>query len=236
MSFTWLGCVAGIFLAFTCIRGYRRGFIKEIVAVILMFCSISLVWMVNPYVNTFIKENTPVYETVQKNCQNLVEEKFQESSSGEGDAKEALLESLALPESMKNDLRENNTVETYRSLAVTSFTDYVSDYLALTVVNALSFLLSYLLVTVLVRTIVYALDLIAKLPILRGVNRIVGVAAGLVKGVLIVWIVLLALTLLCSTKFGGEAMTLIQKDSFLSFLYEHDVFIQIFTGIFYGNA
>jgi hypothetical protein len=137
---------------------------------------------------------------------------------------------------MKNDLRENNTVETYRSLAVTSFTDYVSDYLALTVVNALSFLLSYLLVTVLVRTIVYALDLIAKLPILRGVNRIVGVAAGLVKGVLIVWIVLLALTLLCSTKFGGEAMTLIQKDSFLSFLYEHDVFIQIFTGIFYGNA
>jgi uncharacterized membrane protein required for colicin V production len=236
MNYTWLGCVAIVFLAIACIQGYRRGFVKEAVSVILMFCSLTLVWVVNPYVNSFLKENTSVYESVQESCRNLVESKLQESSSEQSDVRESLLDNLALPETMKNNLKENNTVETYQSLAVTSFTDYVSNYLALTVTNGLSFLLSYLLVTILVRTIVYALNLIAKLPILRGVNRIAGVAVGLVKGVLIVWIVLLAVTLLCSTQFGTEAMTLIRKDTFLSFMYDHDVFIKIFTGIFYGNA
>ena len=39
-----------------------------------MIISFLLVWVINPYVNTFVREYTPVYNIVQSNCQELVME------------------------------------------------------------------------------------------------------------------------------------------------------------------
>ena len=61
MTLTWAGVIAVLFLALACVRGYKRGLIREIVSLICVFLSMSLVWFVNPYVNQFIRQrNTAV--------------------------------------------------------------------------------------------------------------------------------------------------------------------------------
>lgn len=66
MALTWAGVITILFLAAACVRGYRRGLIKELVSLVCVFLSMAIVWLINPYVNEFIRENTSIYEKVQE--------------------------------------------------------------------------------------------------------------------------------------------------------------------------
>ena len=68
MALTWAGVITILFLAAACVRGYRRGLIKELVSLVCVFLSMAIVWFINPYVNEFIRENTSIYEKVQESC------------------------------------------------------------------------------------------------------------------------------------------------------------------------
>ena len=54
ISWTWLGIVVLALIIFACASGFRRGFVKEIVSAFFMIISFLLVWVINPYVNTFV--------------------------------------------------------------------------------------------------------------------------------------------------------------------------------------
>ena len=62
MTLTWLGIVVLAILAVVAYRGYKRGFIREVVSFFFVFLAIAVSWAINPYVNEFFMENTPVYE------------------------------------------------------------------------------------------------------------------------------------------------------------------------------
>ena len=53
MALTWAGVITILFLAAACVRGYRRGLIKELVSLVCVFLSMAIVWFINPYVNEF---------------------------------------------------------------------------------------------------------------------------------------------------------------------------------------
>lgn len=234
MTWTWLGVLTAVCLVFAALRGYHYGFVRELVSTLFVVLAMVVVWFINPYVNDFLRENTPVYEKIQESFQSAAE-----TQAGTGaidaDAQNGFIESLGLPDLLKNDMKQNNTAEVYDYLSVHSFTEYISDYLAVTVVNGLSFALSYLLATILIRMVTYALDVLAKLPIIHGANKLAGGLLGVCKCVLFVWIALLVLTLFCSTEIGSRGMELVQKDSFLSWMYDANILMKIFTNIFYGN-
>lgn len=233
MNWTWLGIAAAAFLLISFQTGYKRGFVKEFVSLFCVALSIVIVWFINPYVNTFIRENTPVYEKVQESCRELVAEK-QELGPAPGKSEQKnLIDNLGLPELLVKGITENNNAEIYRKLAVTSFAEYVSGYLAATAVNGLSFLFSFILGTALIRMITWALDLISKLPVINGVNRIAGAVFGGAKAVLFIWIALLVMTLLGNTELGRTGLELVEHDTVLSFLYENNIFMKVFMSVTY---
>lgn len=234
MNWTWLGIAAMVLLAASCLMGYRRGFVKEVVSMFCVVLSIAIVWFINPYVNEFIRENTPVYEKIQESCSEYVESKARSRENQSG-GQSGMIESLNLPEFLEKGIEQNNNAEVYRYLAVTTFTDYVSGYLARAVVNGFSFLISFLLSTLLIRMITWALNLISKLPVIRGVNKLAGAALGAVKFVIFIWVAFLVLTILCNTAVGKAGLELIEKDTMLGFLYDRNIFIKIFMNIFYGS-
>lgn len=233
MNWTWLGIAALGFIAVSCCMGYKRGFVREVVSMLCVVLSIAIVWLINPYVNEFISENTPVYETIQESCRELVESKG--SRNPDGGTQSAILESLNLPAFLTDDLESNNTAEMYRYLAVNTFTDYVAGYLAKVAVNGISFLLSFVLATLLIRMATWALNLISRLPIIKGVNKLAGGALGAAKAVIFIWVAFLVLTILCNTEIGKSVLELVEKDTILGWLYEKDIFIEIFMNIFYGS-
>ena len=136
---------------------------------------------------------------------------------------------------MSGGLTENNNSSVYQYLSVNTFSDYVVGYLAQIVVNGISFLISFILATLFIRCITWATNLIAGLPVIRGVNKISGGLLGGVKFVIMIWILFLVFTVLCNTKLGDTALKLIMQDPLLNYLYDKDILIKIFMNIFYGK-
>ena len=234
---TWLGIVVAGILLLTAYKGFRRGFIREIVSFFFVFLALAVSWAINPYVNEFFMENTPVYEKIQESCQSFVEsQKKQELTSPGTEEQTGFIEGLELPELLQKGLESNNTAEVYTYLAVDSFGEYISEALARMIVNGLSFFVSYLLASVILRLGTWVLNLLAGLPVLKSANKLAGGLVGAVKGVLFVWIAFLVMTILCSTSIGKEALALIEKDAFLNVLYEYDFFVNVFMSIFLWNV
>ena len=235
ISWTWLGIAVLALIAAACIMGFRKGFVKEIVSVFFMLISFILVWAVNPYVNTFVKEYTPVYDTIQDKCQTMVSEQIGNKKTLDKEEQNQVMENMELPDLLKNALVENNTAETYRYLAVSTFTEYISDSLAVMAVNGISFLISFVLSAAVIKLLGFILNVLTKLPVINGINKIAGAAVGGIKCIIFIWIAFLVLTLLCNTTLGQQGMALIQQDAFLNFLYSQNVFVKVFMSVFYGN-
>ena len=67
-------------------------------------------------------------------------------------------------------------------LGVDQFAEYVSTYLADILINAVSSIILFAAVYILIHLLVRWLDLIARLPILYGLNHIAGAVLGLLQG------------------------------------------------------
>lgn len=234
MTLTWLGIVVLAILAVVAYRGYKRGFIREVVSFFFVFLAIAVSWAINPYVNEFFMENTPVYEMVRENCRKFVSSGEKEKN-GDAESKTGFIEDLELPELLQKGLEANNTEAVYAYLSVETFGEYVSEALARMIINGLSFVVSYMMASIILRLGTWILNVLAGLPVLKGANKLAGGMVGLVKGVLFIWIAFLVLTVLCSTEIGRQGLSLIEKDPFLNVVYEYDIFVNFFMSIFYGN-
>lgn len=231
MKLTCFGIVILLILILFIWMGYRRGFIREIVSFFFVFLSLSLAWAINPYINDFLISETPVYSTIQETCTDFVQKQSSDLEN-EMESSSQFIDGLNLPEILRKNIEKNNNTENYAELSVNTLTEYVSGYLARTIVNGLSYVLAYILATIGIRIVVYILNLIAGLPILKTANKLTGGLVGFVKGLVFIWILFLILTVLCSTEIGKTSLELIEKDSLLSVIYQYDPLIQIFTKIF----
>ena len=128
---------------------------------------------------------------------------------------------------MKNKLIQNNTAEMYRQLAVENFTDYVSGYIAYGIINGIAFIVSFLLAIIIIKVIMYAVNILTELPVISMMNRLGGMALGLVQGILWIWIIFFFIALLCNTTPGIYLMSLIQSDPVLSVLYNYNLLYNI---------
>lgn len=132
------------------------------------------------------------------------------------------IEMADLPDIFKSLLSENNNDEIYKQLGVETFAQYVGEFLAKLIIHIVAFLGTFLLVSLIVRAIVFALDIVSELPVLGFVNRLAGGVVGIVGAVIIVWILFIIITLLYITSIGQEMYQTIQNNSILAMLYEYN--------------
>ena len=132
------------------------------------------------------------------------------------------IENAAMPQFLKNMLLENNNTAIYEELNVTTFPEYVAAYISRMVLNVVSFLVTFLLAIILVRALMYAVNIIGELPVLGTVNHLAGGVLGLGLGLIIIWLAFLGLTLIYTTEIGVTCYAMIEQSAILTFLYEHN--------------
>ena len=130
------------------------------------------------------------------------------------------IEEAPLPRFLKDQLIENNNSTIYGELGVKSFPRYVAAYASHLVLNLLSFLVTFLLAIILVKALMFAVNIIGELPVLGLANHIAGGALGLLLALVIVWIGFLIMTLAYTTEAGSACFEMVEKSSILRFLYE----------------
>lgn len=101
----------------------------------------------------------------------------------------------------------------------------VSGYLADIVLQVVAFLTTFLLVSVLVQGVLFSLGIVAKLPVLHGLNKTAGLVLGLAEGIFFVWIFFFAVTVCAGTKPGGQLLWMIADSELLSFIYRRNLLL-----------
>lgn len=138
------------------------------------------------------------------------------------DMQQEAINAADLPDIFKDLLAVNNNSEIYEELGVNTFAQYVGSFLAKVIINIISYLGTFLIVTIILRAIIFALDIVAELPVFGLVNRLAGGVIGFVGAAIIVWILFVVVTLLYTTVIGKDIYQAIQSNGILKFLYDNN--------------
>ena len=218
--------VLGIFIL-SIVVGINRGFIKIVASIFATLIILVLVVAAMPYTSQILAEKTPLKEVIEEKCYEWMPLEDVEIASREMQIQ--LVEQSELPQLFKDLLLENNNAEVYENLGVTSFVDYMVAYITKLISDIIAFLITFLVVSLIVRVVLYILDIIGHLPVLGGINRLAGGLVGCVTGVLIVWILFIAITILYDTQMGSLFLSNIEESQFLQFLYDHNILMGFVT-------
>ena len=128
----------------------------------------------------------------------------------------------SLGSSIQKSLTSSDT-ELLEAMSVLGLEDLVGGYISDLILQALSFLITLLLVGVLIKGILFALGIVARLPVLSGLNRLAGLVLGFAEGVLLIWIFFFVVTVCSSMEWGGTLLKMIAGSEFLTWLYRNNL-------------
>lgn len=136
------------------------------------------------------------------------------------DLQQEAISEADLPDIFKDLLSVNNNSEIYEELGVETFAQYVGNFLSKLIINIVSFLGIFLIVTIIIRAVIFALDIVEDLPVLGILNRLAGGAVGFACALIIVWVLFIVVTLLYTTVIGKDMYDTVQGNGMLKMLYD----------------
>lgn len=217
------------------LSGYMRGFIKTLFDLISLVVTFGLTIYLYPYVSKFVMTKTGIYKKLSES----VSKSFNLEKILEGTAsKEAQFEAIKLlpiPENFKDVLSTNNNPEMFKLLDVSSFQDYISSTIASITVNVVVFLIIFIIISILLTVVVSMLNLVAKLPMLNGVNKLAGASLSTLIGVAYVFVGLAVLSVIVSTKNSVDLTNMIEQSKIGSFLYLNNPILDLLNNNITNN-
>ncbi len=207
------------------VRGMKRGFIKTVFSVCSFIVTLIVTLLFSPMITKSLQNNEKVVGYFAEKIEAVLplEEIWEQGAAEGAEEQKSFLEQLPLPDSVVEALVENNVVDYYEALGVHSFGDYISNYIACTIISAVSFVGVFLIVWIVLKILCFSLDLISKLPLLNQINQLCGLAAGFVHGMLLVWLGCIVLTAISGTEFGSNLMKMVAESELLSYIYGHNM-------------
>lgn len=232
----WLEIATAVYLAVMVFYGHYKGFIRHVVSSTALLITLVAVNYSLPYVTDWLKYETPVYETMkEKMIESMGVEEILSGFGQDRDIQKAdewmIIEELPIPEQMKSLLVENNNIEVYRIMGVEFFGDYIGGYLADMILKAVTFILLFLAIYLSLKILVIWLDLVAKLPIISGINKTAGAILGGIEAIVFIWIACIVLTIFSRTQLGSAVLAEIDASPWLSWIYDHNIVADFVLGL-----
>lgn len=202
------------------LHGYRKGFVKIAYSLAAIILSIVLVSVLTPYVKDILLEKTQLYTKLTEKCTVRIEEKYAQETTEEPADQDELLKTVgiklpsALTTTVKCMLQDEETSSNLYRMA--------GQQVAMWILCAISFVLTLILVAIIIEIIGGFLDIVTKLPLIHGFNRVMGIAAGLVQGLLVLWLAAVVLTIFCTSETIQPVMEAIYANKYLAYLYENN--------------
>lgn len=218
----WLVILVLVFLAAYSIRGYHNGLIKTVFSICAVFIAIVVASLGNTALSSILQDNKTIYNTIN----NKVTETLQiDTKAKTASEQQAYIDSLPVPQKIKTALGENNNKKVYELMDTSKFEDYISGYLTGVILKAISFVLLFMVTLILVRVLASALDIVSKLPVLNSLNKLGGVAVGLLHGLVVLWVLCVVLTIYSGTGVGKMVFEAIDDSVVLSLIYNNNLLL-----------
>ena len=168
----WLLLVVVGLILFCAIRGWRRGLLRILYSLISVILLIGLISYATPYISSYIKNNTGIYTALEQHCIQAFQERGQSSVSQTVSGNTDVV-GVALPEQVASYITNsgNNLLE--QSGIYEALGRKMADW----ILAGVSYFVALLLAGLIVSMIGKSLRIINRIPVLKGVNRILGIFA-----------------------------------------------------------
>lgn len=165
-----------IYAGFSCFQGYRRGFIKTLFDTLGVIIAFFLSRQFYYFTENFLLNNTKLFFKVH----DFFESKFSEKLI------ESFEESVHIPAELKNVL--SNIVDSGGVAGSDTFAVFV-DNISIILVRSISFVITFLVIYAALVLLSNIINIVFKLPILNLTNRLFGAGTGLLKSVIVLYII-----------------------------------------------
>lgn len=145
---------------------------------------------------------------------------------------DAVIESLRMPEIIKNIVISKKNAGEYIRLGVDSFQQYVVKSLSVIVLKILTYIALVIVIFVIIRLLLLISKAVNHIPILGGINRFFGAVVGFIEAALILWLLCLIISLIANSEFGAQVVDVIEQSKFLSYLYEENLVLRLVNSFF----
>lgn len=230
----WVLILVAVVLAGYTIAGYAKGFLKIAYSLISWLLMLIFVIGVTPHIENYLRNETPIYEKMVAFCEDKVRRETEEQiETGEGNTLSSIIEEneiLAmlvenLPKEAIEQILNQTTEAAEQFLEENNIYGKAASSMADLMVKGIAFVLALVLASILSAIIVKLIGFISKLPLIGLANSLLGMVAGAVNGLLVVWFAFYLIATWSTTEIGATALSYIYANEFLTILYEKNIIL-----------
>ena len=230
----WVLILVLLILAGSVAAGYHKGLLRMVYVFISWIIVLASVFWAAPYIDRYLVENTSIYDRIAAQCEETIRQSAGEQAGVVAAGQEDELQELGMkvPNAVLEGILEktadvaNGFAEEsglYRQMAA-GMADFT--------VKGISFLVVLVFTQLLMQILSQIFGIVSHIPVLKGINRTLGLAAGGIYGLLVIWIAFYAIALFSASETGGALVSYIYESSFLTYLYEKNLVLILMLLVF----
>lgn len=229
----WLLIIVILVLAGNIVWGFSRGFLRVIYSMLAWIAILVFVTWATPYVANVLTEKTNIDNRIESNLDEKLHELVIGDTNGQKEDREPDTQNpgqgkknyrdlqMKLPDAVTNKLFDTNKIAD-QILEGSGAYDVVAGRATDLVMRVISFVLVLLIAVISFHLLSVVLKVVEKLPLIGGINRLLGLFAGLVKGILIIWLAFAIIAMAGTTDIGIALISYIYESPLLIWAYENN--------------
>ena len=215
-------------LVLSVIGGYKKGFLKTAFSLVAWIVVLILCNFVTPIVTDMLVEKTDIEVVVQKTVDTKIDQVINETITETIEGTDLAELEAALPAELKDALLgENGSLQE----VVTNGVDLDTAGLVNGIVGILGFVITVIVLRLAMLVVELALNLVGKLPLIGPMDKILGLACGAGKGIILCWVILAVVSVLALTGTNTELATYISQSELLTWLQDNNVLLNLILDI-----
>jgi hypothetical protein len=205
--------------------GAYRGFLISLLKMFSSVISLALTGIISP-VLTAVARKTFVYSMILKSVSNKLA--IDMSAATTKTEQSQLIDSLAIPQIIKNCLLENNNNVVYNILGADTIGDYIANYIANIITEVIIFVATFVIVLLIIAFIMRVCRILCKIPVIKQCNAIGGGIIGGFYSIVFIWIVFAVLNVFLLRPGFVTVADTIKNSAVASIIYDNDILIKLF--------
>lgn len=205
-----LDIVILILILLGAIVGYRKGLVGIVVSLASIIISIVLSFILQAPISEALYNDTGVGKIVEQTVYNNI------VSSNKNGEKENTIYDNIINSIIKQDTKELTSEQIAKT--VTMF-----------ILKGLSFILIFIVVSIICYIIQAVLNLVFSLPLLNSVNKFGGAAAGVIKNILRIYIVLAIISFMAPMAIMEPVLNFVNSSVITKLLYNNNILVSLIS-------
>ena len=221
----WVLVLVLLTLAGCIVSGYHRGLLRMVYSFVSWIIVLFAVAWAAPYIDNYLVENTSIYDRIVAQCEDAIRQSVDERTEATVAAKEDELGALGMnvPDAVLAGILEQTADAASGFMEESGIYTQMAAGLADFVVKGMAILVVLVFSRLFLQILFQIFGIVSHIPVLKGLNRTLGLFAGGIYGLLIIWIAFYVIALFSASETGGALISYIYENSFLTFLYQNNM-------------